>query len=148
MSSASTAAPPPLPPATISVTPPASRDPAIDFVRGTATLPLAYLVLLLRISHRLPAAITARVAAVGRMALSCYIGTSLISTFIADSWGFGQFGHLSFPVMCLIPAGVWLVWVAVCPAWLRRHQFGPLEWIWRRCVGSAGSSGRSIYFTG
>lgn len=70
-------------------------------------------------------------AAVGRMALTNYLLHSLVFTTIANSYGLGLYGKihpaqglaLCFAFFALqLPFSVW---------WLRRHQYGPAEWLWR-----------------
>jgi uncharacterized protein len=70
-------------------------------------------------------------AAMGRMALTNYIAQSVICTAIFDGWGLGLFGSLSRPQMYLIVPGIWLVQALWSPWWLKRFQYGPLEWLWR-----------------
>jgi uncharacterized protein len=68
-------------------------------------------------------------AAFGRTALTNYIMQSVIVLFIALA--FGGKGTLSYQ------ATPW-IWIAVFPAqiivsnwWMRRFNYGPLEWLWR-----------------
>lgn len=74
----------------------------------------------------------ARLAAVGRMALTNYLAQTVIcaSIFYGDGlglWGrFGRFELLGFV------AAIWTVELAWSPWWLARHRFGPVEWLWRR----------------
>ncbi|MDJ0275473.1 DUF418 domain-containing protein [Sphingomonas sp. 2R-10] len=76
-------------------------------------------------------AITARVAAVGRMALSNYLASSIVMCCVFYGWGLGQFGAwpraaLYLPVLAMCAA--MLAWSA---PWLARHRYGPFEWLWR-----------------
>jgi len=70
-------------------------------------------------------------AAVGRMALSNYIGQSLIATFIFYGFGFGLFGTVNRVGQLLIILVIWSMQIAFSSWWLSRFQYGPLEWIWR-----------------
>jgi uncharacterized protein len=72
-----------------------------------------------------------RLAAVGRMAFSCYIFESVISTLAFYGHGLGLFGTVDRLGQMLFTFGVWLVLLIVAPRWLRRYRFGPLEWLWR-----------------
>lgn len=72
-----------------------------------------------------------RLAAVGRMAFSCYIFESVISTLVFYGHGFGLFGTVERLGQMLFTFSVWLVLLIVAPLWLRRYRFGPLEWLWR-----------------
>jgi uncharacterized protein len=73
----------------------------------------------------------ARLVAVGRTAFSCYIGTSLICTFIFYGHGLGLFGRVGRPGQWLVTVLVWIVMLIAAPWWLERYRFGPLEWLWR-----------------
>lgn len=75
--------------------------------------------------------IVARCAAVGRMALSNYLATTIVMCFVFHGWGLGQFGiwsraTLYLPVLAM--CGPMLLW---SPWWLARFRFGPFEWLWR-----------------
>ncbi|MDI1297026.1 MAG: DUF418 domain-containing protein [bacterium] len=76
--------------------------------------------------------LTLRIAATGRMALSNYLGTSLVMTAIFYGWGLGLFGHVQpalFPLFILPAWAVMLIW---SPLWQKRFAVGPVEWLWRR----------------
>ncbi|MDE7346713.1 MAG: DUF418 domain-containing protein [Muribaculaceae bacterium] len=67
----------------------------------------------------------------GRMALTNYIGQSLIGMLIYYGTGFG-FGadtglvYVELTVLC-----VFIFQICFSALWLRYFRFGPLEWIWR-----------------
>ena len=70
-------------------------------------------------------------AATGRMALSNYIGQSLIGILLFYGIGLGlgtSFGLISVMLMAFL---VFLLQTAISRLWLRYFQFGPLEWLWR-----------------
>lgn len=73
----------------------------------------------------------ARLAAVGRMALSNYLAHTVIFTTLFLGWGFALWGKTSRAELLLIVLGVWLLQLAWSPAWLARFRFGPAEWLWR-----------------
>ena len=76
-------------------------------------------------------AITARWAAVGRMALTNYLATSVIFAALFAAWGLGLFGEVERGMalaLGLIPIIGMLVW---SPLWLRYFRQGPAEWLWR-----------------
>ena len=89
----------------------------------------ATIVLLMRQEHwrrRL-----APLAAVGRTALSNYLLQSLICTTLFYSFGLALFGNVG-PVLGLALTGaIFVVQVPLSVWWLRRFQFGPVEWVWR-----------------
>ena len=75
--------------------------------------------------------LTARFAAVGRMAFSNYILQTLICTMIFYGHGLGYFGWIERGGQILIVFGVWAFILIISPIWLRYFRFGPLEWAWR-----------------
>ena len=81
-----------------------------------------------------PGALAARIAAVGRMALSCYIGTSIAFALLFEGYGLGLFGRLSRAETLLPVLAVWVLMLVLCPLWMRRYRHGPIEWLWRCAV--------------
>jgi uncharacterized protein len=75
--------------------------------------------------------LTARLAAVGRMALSNYLMHSIVCTTLFYGYGFGMFGHVNRTGMAGIVLVIWIVQLMISPIWLERFQFGPAEWLWR-----------------
>jgi len=75
--------------------------------------------------------LTSRLAAVGQMALSNYLLTSLICTTIFYGYGFGQFARLERHQLMYVVLAVWTVNLVASPIWLRYFRFGPVEWLWR-----------------
>ena len=70
-------------------------------------------------------------AAVGRMALSCYLLQTIICTTIFYGHGLGLYGSVSRVGQALIVVAVWVALLWFCPFWLERYRFGPFEWLWR-----------------
>lgn len=73
-----------------------------------------------------------RIVATGRMALSNYLGTTLLMTAIFYGWGLGLIGQI--PAVWQ-GAFVFLGWSAMLwwsKPWLARFGQGPLEWVWRK----------------
>ncbi|HEY6403077.1 MAG TPA: DUF418 domain-containing protein [Blastocatellia bacterium] len=75
--------------------------------------------------------VTPRLAAVGQMALTCYLATSLICTTIFEGYGFGLFAKLQRYQLLYVVFSVWLFLLIASPIWLRHFRFGPMEWVWR-----------------
>ncbi len=69
--------------------------------------------------------------AAGRIALTNYIGQSILCGLIFYSFGLGLIGQLRFSVVLLIALGIYATQVLFSLAWLRFFRFGPLEWVWR-----------------
>ncbi|MFJ6673052.1 DUF418 domain-containing protein [Actinosynnema sp. NPDC091369] len=73
--------------------------------------------------------------AVGRSALSCYVGQNVIASALCYQWGLGlahRWGHLG----PWFTAGVWLLVAALLLVgaswWMRRFARGPVEALWDR----------------
>ncbi len=67
----------------------------------------------------------------GRMALTCYIGQSLIGIMLFYGVGLGlgtSFGLVHIELTAIF---VFAVEVLLCRFWLQWFRFGPLEWLWR-----------------
>lgn len=69
------------------------------------------------------------VAAVGRMAVTNYLGQSLLGAAIFI--GCGLFGQLERHQLYYVFAAISLAQLAFSVAWLRCFRFGPVEWLWR-----------------
>jgi len=74
---------------------------------------------------------TKSLAAVGQMALSNYLGTTVICTMVFDGWGFALFGRMPFYKLFYVVALIWVVNLVSSTIWLKYFRFGPLEWAWR-----------------
>ncbi|WP_428409248.1 DUF418 domain-containing protein [Hyphococcus sp.] len=70
-------------------------------------------------------------AAAGRMALSNYIGQTIIANLIFSGVGLGLYGSLDRANVYLIMVVIWIAQLAFSLWWLARFRFGPLEWVWR-----------------
>ncbi len=75
--------------------------------------------------------LTRRVGAVGQMALSNYLFTSISCSLLFNGLGFGLYGKLEYYQLFAIVACVWILNLTLSPLWLRYYQFGPMEWVWR-----------------
>lgn len=70
-------------------------------------------------------------APVGRMALTNYVGQSVICALIFYGIGLGLGGTMGPTLYLPIGFAVYLAQIAASRWWLDRFRFGPLEWIWR-----------------
>jgi uncharacterized protein len=70
-------------------------------------------------------------APVGRMALTNYVGQSVICALIFYSAGFAIGGKIGPTLYLPLGIAIYFVQVLASRAWLNRFQFGPLEWLWR-----------------
>jgi uncharacterized protein len=75
--------------------------------------------------------LTKPLASVGQMALSNYLLTSILCTFIFNGYGLGLFGSLSRFQLLFVVIGVWALNLLWSPLWLNRYLYGPAEWAWR-----------------
>lgn len=103
---------------------------------GRVSMALAWLgIFLLLCKSPLFGLLKASVGAVGRMALTNYLGHSLMAAilFIAMGW----YGELARNELYLVVAGMWAVNFVFSMAWLSVFAMGPLEYLWR--AGTYGS---------
>ena len=70
-------------------------------------------------------------AAAGQMALSNYIGQTLICTMLFYGFGFGLYGQFERYQLYLLVLAIAVVEISFSVIWLRNFRFGPLEWVWR-----------------
>ena len=73
----------------------------------------------------------ARCAAVGQMALSNYILTSLTFMFLFVWSPLHWYGYLDYYKVYELVVAMWLVNMTWSTIWLRYFRFGPIEWLWR-----------------
>jgi len=69
--------------------------------------------------------------AAGRMALSNYIGQTVIANLIFSGIGLGLYGSLDRAHVYLVMIAIWSFQLAFSLWWLAHFRFGPLEWGWR-----------------
>ena len=70
-------------------------------------------------------------ADVGKMALTNYIGQSVMSAVIFLGFGWGLYGLLTWTQIMMIAALILVIQTAFSMYWLKLFRFGPIEWIWR-----------------
>jgi len=75
--------------------------------------------------------LTRRLAAVGRMALSNYLATSLFCTTLFYGYGLDFFATIHRPLLWGIVLAIWMTQLLLSPLWLEHFRFGPAEWLWR-----------------
>jgi uncharacterized protein len=96
---------------------------------------LAYAALLVLAAPRLTASLPGRLlTAAGRMALSNYIGTTIVMTAIFYGWGLGLVGTVGHANQLLFVLLGWALMIGFSALWLRCFRQGPLEWAWRSLV--------------
>ena len=77
-------------------------------------------------------------APVGRMALTNYIGQSMICMVIFRGVGLGLGGTIGPALYLPLGVGIYVVQLAASRAWFARFQYGPLEWLWRMLTYGSG----------
>ena len=79
----------------------------------------------------------ARFAPAGRMALSNYLGQSLLCTLLFYGYGAGLFGQLPRAWQIPFALAVFAAQLAFSRWWLARFDMGPMEHLWRRLTYGA-----------
>ena len=101
-----------------------------NIANTVATIPmaLAYLGLLMWWNEQAKSPLINRVQALGKTALSNYVGQTIvclsIASVIPQAW-------LSRSVVLLLVFVIWWLQLFVSEQWLKRYKFGPLEYVWR-----------------
>jgi uncharacterized protein len=101
-----------------------------QMARVGMTLGHAALILLL-CKYGVWPALRARLAAVGKTALSNYIAHSVIYGVVFYGYGFNLFDKLQRYQLYYVVLGMWIFSLIWSPIWLKHFRFGPLEWVWR-----------------
>lgn len=100
---------------------------------GITTAPFlaaAYAATLLRLFTWRPR-VADTLAPAGRMALTNYLGQSLICALMFTGVGLGLAGHTSPAQTQLIALMIFVLQVAASSWWMRRFRYGPIEWALR-----------------
>ena len=102
------------------------------FTGGEFFMAAGYLGLLVRLLdspkwHKM----LAKLAPMGRMALTNYIMHSIILTSIFYGYAGGFYGEISRAPQMLIVFAIVAIQIPLSSWWLKHYQFGPLEWLWR-----------------
>ncbi|MER6950733.1 DUF418 domain-containing protein [Nonomuraea sp. NPDC000554] len=102
---------------------------AVDLVTAPL-LAAAYAATFLRLLPHMPR-VGRLLAMPGRMALSNYLGQSLICCLIFTGYGLALVDRVAPPWQVLIALGVFAAQVLYSHWWLRGHRYGPVEWLLR-----------------
>ncbi|GAA2534281.1 DUF418 domain-containing protein [Streptomyces levis] len=78
----------------------------------------------------------------GRLALTNYLGQSLVVMCVATAYGLSLYGRLGAAAVLLLALAVYALQLALSTAWLRRFGHGPAEWL-LRALTLAGRPGRA-----
>jgi uncharacterized protein len=105
----------------------------ITYVLSRLGMMMFYVLTIVRLAQ-VPAwqARLAPMAAAGRMPLTNYLMQTLIATTIYYGWGFGLWNKVGPAAGLLLAFAIFfIVQVPLSLWWLRRFQYGPMEWLWR-----------------
>ena len=95
---------------------------------GTMPIAFGYIGLLMWWNEQAKSPLINRVQALGKTALSNYVGQTIvclsIASVIPQAW-------LSRSVVLLLVFVIWWLQLFVSEQWLKRYKFGPLEYVWR-----------------
>jgi len=70
-------------------------------------------------------------AYMGRMSLSNYLFQSIVCTTIFYSYGLGLYGKVGPALGFVLTMVILTIQIFISTYWLKRYQFGPMEWVWR-----------------
>jgi uncharacterized protein len=98
---------------------------ALLFVAGLLMC-LGYLAWMLRF---LPA--LRWLAPAGRMALTNYLGQSVVCTLVFYGYGLGYYEQMPRAWQIVFAIALFLTQVALSHWWMSRFRYGPAEWVWR-----------------
>jgi uncharacterized protein len=106
----------------------------IDAGRAFATVTLAFAYgafIIAAASTQFGSKLLGWAAPLGRMAFTNYLAQSLIFGFAFYGYGFGLFGRLGASTALAFGVAVYAAQVVFSRWWLKRYNFGPVEWLWR-----------------
>ncbi len=72
-----------------------------------------------------------RLAPIGRMTLTLYVGQSLIFVPVFYGFGLGLYRTITEPQALALGIAAFLAQIAFAHWWFARFHYGPLEWLWR-----------------
>jgi uncharacterized protein len=98
---------------------------------GVAPLACAYAAVIALWVKRKPSQLS-WIAPVGKTALTNYLFQSVISIIIYYGVGFGLSGAFGSSVGSAIAIAIFMFQVWMSTIWLKKFQYGPIEWVWRK----------------
>jgi uncharacterized protein len=104
------------------------------FAFAVPALTLAYVSAFALLWARRGRTLLRTLAPAGRMALTTYIGQTLIGVSAFYGIGFGLTGSLGLAGCVAFAVIVFALQCAISTIWLGAFRFGPLEWLWRRAT--------------
>ncbi|NMP15465.1 DUF418 domain-containing protein [Thalassotalea sp. Y01] len=70
-------------------------------------------------------------SAAGRMSLTLYVGQSIVGVMLFYGYAGGLYDSMPQTTALGVAVICWLGQLTLAQYWLARHQYGPLEWLWR-----------------
>ena len=67
----------------------------------------------------------------GKMAISAYLGQTLVFTLFFYAYGLGMYGALGPLAGVALALATWSLELSVARFWMARFALGPVEWLWR-----------------
>lgn len=67
----------------------------------------------------------------GRMAFTNYVAESVVLGWVFYGYGLGLFGGIGAASALTFGIALYAVQAMFSAWWLKRHRFGPIEWVWR-----------------
>ena len=67
----------------------------------------------------------------GRTALTCYLASNAIGSFVTYGWGLGLLGRMNGAALNLLAIAIYAGLCLFTRVWLASFRFGPAEWVWR-----------------
>lgn len=92
---------------------------------------LAYITLVMSLPERLHEGLLSPVRAVGRMALSCYLLTTVIGILLFRAPFLALYAKLTRLEILLTALAICPLLMLVAWSWLKVFRYGPVEWVWR-----------------
>ena len=104
---------------------------ATNYIGGTV-LSLSYIAGLMWLLTRIRwNNLLRHISPIGRMPLTNYLLQTFICVIIFYGYGFGFYGQASPLVGLLLTILIYIAQIFFSKWWLKRFQFGPMEWVWR-----------------
>ena len=76
-------------------------------------------------------AVKAMFAGMGRMALTLYLGQSVIGAVLFSGFGLGLWNQFSWPRLWLVALAIMIIEAIFAVLWFKAFRYGPAEWLWR-----------------
>lgn len=73
-------------------------------------------------------------SAVGRLALTNYVGQTVLSILFFYGFGLGFYGYFERYQLTWVFLAVVAIQIVLSILWLRHYRMGPLEWLWRSII--------------